>query len=180
MMNKKRSYKGNLAKYLVVIPLALILLVGNAVQATPGLLNGDILSIEVQDNPRGNDEKPLSVAEVMPSYPGGEQAMFKYLAGSLKYPIKALEGKKEGLVFVKFVVGEDGTISDATVIKSANTELDKEALRVVNAMPKWTPGKQKGKAVSVYYALPIVFKIQGSQKVIDEPAGNAVIVMGYN
>jgi periplasmic protein TonB len=99
-------------------------------------------------------------AEVMPEYPGGMAALMAYLQKNLHYPAMAREEGIEGKVFVKFIVNAKGEIENAMIVKSLAGGCDKEALRVINAMPKWKPGKQNGQAVKVFYMLPISFKLQ--------------------
>ena len=105
-------------------------------------------------------EEIFSVVEQMPEYPGGERELMKFLAMNIKYPKEAQEQGKQGRVIVQFVVEKDGSITDAKILKTVDPQLDAEALRVVNAMPNWTPGKQRGKEVRVIHALPIVFRLQ--------------------
>lgn len=99
------------------------------------------------------------ISEVAPAYPGGVNAMMKYLQKSIKYPNEAKEKGIKGTVFVEFVVEKDGTVDDVLVKKGVNPLLDKEAVRVVNSMPKWTPGKQNGHLVAVRYTLPVKFDL---------------------
>lgn len=97
------------------------------------------------------------VCEQMPTFPGGEQALMKYLSETLKYPAEAANKGVQGRVIVSFVVEKDGSIGNISVQRSVDPALDAEAMRVVRNMPKWTPGKQRGQAVSVQYMLPINF-----------------------
>ena len=102
----------------------------------------------------------FTVVEDMPMFPGGESALLSYIGKSVKYPVIAQENGIQGRVIVSFVVEKDGSVADATVVRGVDPSLDKEALRVVNAMPKWTPGKQRGKPVRVKYTLPVTFRLQ--------------------
>ena len=97
--------------------------------------------------------------EQMPEYPGGFDGLKSFITDNVKYPEQAKKNKVEGKVFISFVVDKDGSVTDAQVVKSVDMELDKEALRVVNTMKKWTPGKQKGETVKVQYTLPIQFAL---------------------
>ena len=100
-------------------------------------------------------------AEVMPAYPGGIAAMMKYLSSNIRYPPIANENGLEGKVIVKFYVDKDGTVRDPQVLKDGvGGGCGEEAIRVVKAMPKWTPGLQRGNPVKVYYTLPVTFKLQ--------------------
>jgi protein TonB len=105
-------------------------------------------------------QKPFEVAEVMPSFPGGEKELMKFLNDNLKYPVVDAEQGTEGRVVLRFVVGIDGFITDVTVMRSLSPTTDKEAIRVVRAMPKWIPGRQNGKSVPVYFSLPVRFKLE--------------------
>ncbi len=102
----------------------------------------------------------FTVVEDMPMFPGGESALLSYIGKSVKYPVIAQENGIQGRVIVSFVVEKDGSVADATVVRGVDPSLDKEALRVVNSMPKWTPGKQRGKPVRVKYTLPVTFRLQ--------------------
>ena len=105
----------------------------------------------------------FDVVETMPQFPGGPQELFGFLSKNIRYPKDAMEANIQGRVIVTFVVGKDGSINDARVVKSVNPSLDAEALRVINAMPKWTPGTQSGKAVNVKYTVPITFRLDGGK-----------------
>jgi TonB family protein len=97
------------------------------------------------------------VVETMPEFPGGEDAFNQYLADSIRYPAAAVENSIQGRVFVTFVVEKDGSVSDARILRGIGGGCDEEALRVIRNMPKWIPGKQRGKPVRVQYNLPIMF-----------------------
>ena len=102
----------------------------------------------------------FQVVEEMPQFPGGMGEAMKFLAKNMKYPVAAQQAKIEGRVIVQFVVEKDGSVSDVKVMRGVNSELDAEAIRVVSMMPKWIPGKQRGKAVAVKYTMPIMFRLQ--------------------
>ena len=107
------------------------------------------------------EEVIFMVVETMPEFPGGQQALFKYLGENVKYPVIAQENGIQGRVICQFVVNKDGSIVDVVVVRSSGEpSLDKEALRVINSMPKWKPGKQRGKAVSCKYTVPVSFRLQ--------------------
>ena len=101
----------------------------------------------------------FDVVEVMPQFPGGQIAMLQYLMKNIKYPEQAMKEGIQGRVTVRFIVEKDGSISDVKPILSVHPLLNKEAVRVVESMPKWTPGKQNGKPVRVRYNLPVMFKL---------------------
>ena len=105
-------------------------------------------------------DMPFVIVEGMPSFPGGQEAMLQFLAENVKYPVIAQEKGIQGRVICQFVVDKDGSIVDLEVVRSCgDASLDKEAVRVINSMPKWKPGNQRGKTVRVKYTLPISFKI---------------------
>ena len=107
------------------------------------------------------EEEIFMIVESMPEFPGGQQALFKYLAENVKYPVIAQENGIQGRVICQFVVEKDGKVSDIQVVRSSGeASLDKEAQRVINSMPKWKPGKQRGKPVRVKYTLPVNFRLQ--------------------
>ena len=106
------------------------------------------------------NQKVFDVVEVMPEYPGGIQALFEYLSQNVKYPADAETQKVEGRVIATFIVETDGTINNVEVVRPVFPSLDAEALRVLSAMPKWTPGKQSGKEVRVKYTVPISFHLK--------------------
>ena len=97
--------------------------------------------------------------DIKPEYPGGMPAMYKYLQENLQYPPRAFKNKKEGTVLVSFVVSKTGKMCDVKVVKSVDPDCDKEALRVVSAMPNWTPGKMEGRPVNCRYIIPVKFKL---------------------
>lgn len=116
----------------------------------------EALSGPVEKNP----QQALKVAEVMPKFPGGVDALFRYLARSIKYPVIAQEKKEQGKVTLQMVIGKDGNVSDIKIIDSVSPSLAAEAIRVVSNMPKWEPGLQGGQPVAVEYTLPVIFRLQ--------------------
>ncbi len=102
----------------------------------------------------------FTVVEKMPLFPGGEGKMMEFLYKNIKYPVIAQENGIQGRVICTFVVNRDGTIVDAEVVRGVDASLDREALRVINTMPKWQPGEQRGKPVRVKYTLPVQFRLQ--------------------
>ncbi len=125
---------------------------------------GDLVEIKyvpvevVEEEPE--EEEIFQVVEQMPEFPGGMAALMTWLSKNIKYPTIAQENGTQGRVIVQFVVNRDGTIIDPVVAKGVDPYLDKEALRVIAAMPKWNPGMQRGKAVRVKFTLPVQFKLQ--------------------
>ncbi|MCX6235504.1 MAG: energy transducer TonB [Bacteroidetes bacterium] len=103
----------------------------------------------------------FTVVEESPSYPGGEAARIQYLQDNIKYPQMARESGIQGTVYVTFVVEPDGSVSHVLVLRGIGGGCDEEAIRVVNSMPRWNPGKQRGKPVRVQFNMPIKFTLQG-------------------
>ena len=107
------------------------------------------------------EDEIFMVVETMPEFPGGQAELFKYLSENVKYPVIAQENGIQGRVICQFVVNKDGSIVDVEVVRSGgDASLDKEAVRVIKSMPKWKPGKQRGKPVRVKYTVPVNFKLQ--------------------
>ena len=107
-----------------------------------------------------SEQQIFTVVEKMPEFPGGMAALMKYLANAIKYPVIAQENGIQGRVSCSFVINKDGSIVDAVVLRGVDPSLDKEALRVITAMPKWKPGEQRGKPVRVKYTVPVTFRLQ--------------------
>lgn len=104
-------------------------------------------------------EQIYDIVEQYPEFPGGYSALTKWIDDNLKYPVEAAMDGIEGRVIVQFIVRPTGKVVDAEVVRGIAPSLDKEALRLINIMPSWIPGRQKGKAVNVRYTLPITFKL---------------------
>lgn len=127
--------------------------------------NGEILKakevIAEPEPPKHEEEnKVFDIVEQQPLFPGGRAALMKYLSENTKYPVVAQENGVQGRVTVQFVVEKDGSISDVHVLRGVDPSLDKEAVRVVKSMPRWTPGKQNGITVRVNYRVPVLFRLQ--------------------
>jgi periplasmic protein TonB len=118
-----------------------------------------VISTETEEEEE-EESKVFFIVEDMPEFPGGDMALRQYIANTIKYPVIAQENGIQGKVYVTFVVDQDGGVSDARIARGVDPSLDKEALRVVNSLPKWKPGKQRGKPVRVSYTVPINFVLQ--------------------
>lgn len=128
-------------------------------------VGGEVLKakeeIAAPEPPKHEEEnKIFEVVEQMPKFPGGDAALLSYLSSHTNYPTVAAENGVQGRVVVGFVVERDGSVSDVKILRSVDPSLDKEAMRVVKSMPKWTPGKQNGSAVRVKFQVPVSFKLQ--------------------
>lgn len=106
------------------------------------------------------EQEVFTIVETMPSFPGGQEKLMQYLASNIKYPQIARESNVQGRVYLSFVIEPDGSVSNVKVLRGIGAGCDEEAMRVVKSMPKWSPGKQRGKAVRVSYTVPVNFKLQ--------------------
>ena len=127
--------------------------------------NGEILKAKeviAQPEPPKHveEDKVFDIVEQQPLFPGGQGALMQFLHDNIKYPVVAQENGVQGRVTVQFVVEKDGSITDVHVLRGVDPSLDKEAVRVVKSMPRWTPGKQNGTTVRVNYRLPVLFRLQ--------------------
>lgn len=139
----------------------------------------DTAKVAKSKNPNRNDDI-FDVVEEMPAFPGGQTAMMQYLAKNVRYPAKAHQERIQGRVIVKFVVDKDGTVIQPTIARAVSPELDAEAIRVISAMPKWTPGKQRGKEVRVKFTVPIAFKLsEPKAEEIKDSQLDEVVVVAY-
>lgn len=120
----------------------------------------DVAPIIKQEEEKAEESQVFFIVEDMPEFPGGELALRKFIANAIKYPVIAQENGIQGKVYVNFVVDKDGSITNAKIARGVDPSLDKEALRVVNSLPKWKPGMQRGKPVKVSYTVPISFVLQ--------------------
>ena len=161
MINKEKTSKLSIAKYLFAIPVIAVMILANAnyVFATP-MTEFENNEEKVAELPKVKDEKPFTSVEQMPRFPGGERAQMQFMGENLKYPEDAATNKIEGRVVVRFVISSIGKITDVTIIRGLSLSCDAEAIRVVEAMPDWTPGKQNGIDVPVYYTLPVLYKLK--------------------
>ncbi len=114
----------------------------------------------VEEKTPVEDNKVFEAVEQMPTFPGGEAELMKYLSKNLSYPTLAAEHGIQGTVLLQFVVQKDGSIGEVKVVRSKDPDLDKEAVRVVKGMPKFIPGRMNGQAVNVWFTLPVRFKLQ--------------------
>ena len=158
MMNKQTSNPLARFKYLLFVPLAVALLAMNST-AMRANVQKKVVKTNKTTKKSGANDKVYVVVEQMPSFPGGDSALLKYLFENIKYPMSALKAQKQGRVMVRFTVEKDGAITNVKVARSVTPSLDAEAVRAIKSMPKWTPGKQGGQLVRVRYNVPVSFKL---------------------
>jgi protein TonB len=120
---------------------------------------GTLVSSYVEDKYKKTDV-PFILVEEMPEFPGGQKALLNYLSTHVNYPEIAQENGIQGKVYVSFVIDENGNIRNVNILRGVDKSLDSESIRVVQSMPKWKPGKQRGKAVKVQFNVPITFELQ--------------------
>ena len=227
MMNKKRKKEIGRTKYLLLLPIAALLLIISNIEAvartTKNFTREVIQTVEksteqvtkavgqipeqatveevtipkespadiditdkdpaaiMQKVNTGDDDDIFDVVEEMPVFPGGQTGLMEFIAKNLRYPVKAQKEGIQGRVIARFIVEKDGSVSNLAVARrSASSELDAEAIRVLSTMPKWTPGKQRGKEVRVKYTVPIAFKLSGPEvEEIKDSKLMEVVVVGY-
>ena len=124
-----------------------------------GALTFSMAAQTAAPSPEDNNIYTSASVQQQAEYPGGQAAMYKWINENIRYPDVAREQGISGKVYVKFVVEKDGSISDIKIVKSPAPSLEKEVIRVLNLMPKWNPAKQNGKAVRVYFNMPVDFKL---------------------
>ncbi len=144
----------------IIIP-ALLLLFAGAAKAQEDI-SAPIVVREPVVEP-DNQNGVFNFVDSMPEFPGGQEALVEYLSKNIKYPEAAIEAGIQGAVYVSFTVDADGAIRDALVMRGIGGGCDEEALRVVNSMPLWEPGMQRGEAVMVKYRMPIRFRLRDEQ-----------------
>ncbi|WP_217931104.1 M56 family metallopeptidase [Bacteroides caecimuris] len=194
MMNKRRTKEIGRTKYLMFLPLAAILMIVSNIEMVARTTEKFAKEITL---PQGTKEKEVTktqiksvpdsvvflVVEEMPDFPGGMKALMDYLSENVKYPAEAHAIGAQGRVIVSFTVKKDGSIADTKVERSVNPYLDKEAMRVIAAMPKWKPGKQRGEAVNVKLTVPVAFRLSNPEppkaEEIKQSDLDEVVVVGY-
>ena len=171
MMNKTKSPTRKLAKYLMLLPFIFALVTINS--CTSKDKNTDENQSETTEQeailPPETDVttsaeptgEVFDIVEEIPLFPGGDAAMMKFFSNNIKYPIEAQEKNIQGRVICNFIVEKDGSLSNIKVVRGVDPLLDNEAIRVLQTMPNWTPGKQNGEEVRVQFTLPVVFRLQG-------------------
>ena len=201
MMNQQKTRKAGILKYSLIVPLALALVLSSNVQTLVASAKNTVTTTkapEVVISPKENSpaidsnatrdlkpanqepaDKVYTVVEKMPQFPGGESALMEYLAKNIKYPVDAQKNNEQGNVIVRFVINESGKVEKPEIVRSISSNLDQEALRIVNSLPDWIPGEQKGVKVQVLYTLPINFKLDDGTKTESEPVKNSVTVTAY-
>ncbi|MDR1004163.1 MAG: M56 family metallopeptidase [Prevotellaceae bacterium] len=181
MMNKQRTQNVGRTKYLMFIPLAALLMVISNIETVARSIQtpeqsesfsqraDTIYPVKVLGVENDSD-KVFEMVEKMPQFPdGGMSALMTFLVRNIKYPANAMNSKTQGRVVVSFVVEKDGSITNEKVVRSVDPELDNEAIRVVRLMPKWEPGMQRGEAVRVAFTVPVMFRLDTGNTLVETP-----------
>ena len=161
MMTKKPTSSLASIKLLIAAPVTGLVFLfvsafGNITSSTPLPAPPDATELTSEDS----GEVPFVVVEEMPQFPGGDTTLLKYLAKNTTYPQNAKENKIEGRVIIRFCITEKGSINKISILKGVDPELDAEAMRVVGTLPLFNPGRHNGKAVPVWYMIPITFALK--------------------
>ena len=183
MMNKRRTKEIGRTKYLMFLPLAALLMIISNIEVVARTTKEFAKEMMAAPEEQGVSQTELANGPELP----GQSALMEYLAKNIKYPATAHENGKQGRVIVMFVVKKDGSISDVKTVRGVDPYLDKEAERVIAAMPNWKPGKQRGQAVNVRFTVPVTFRLSGPEpaKPAETPEAVAiekfeeVVVVGY-
>ena len=180
MMNQQKTKKAGMLKYSLIVPLALALvlssnaetIVNSTKEALASTKNpevnipkenktkGSTVLYTKPTNQQSDNNKIYTVCDKMPQFPGGEKELLNYIGLNLKYPVIAQNNGIQGKVIARFVVSKTGKVEKVEIVRRLDPLCDKEALRVINKLPHFIPGKVKGKNVAVYYTLPITFKLE--------------------
>ena len=155
---------------ILIVAFTLYARSSNSYEEANGITLDKIETYSIQKN--SNIYKAYEAVEQMPYFPGGESEMMKFIRENIQYPASAKEYGIQGRVILRFVVTETGTIENITVLRSLDPACDKEAIRLLKSMPKWIPGKQNDEIVSVYYTLPIAFKLQTRKSLSKNDTGD--------
>ena len=166
MIYKNKTSKWMLSTYMLALTVigSTALFVAGCEQTEQNEAEMAVMNKKTAEEKAPLDGPVFSVVEEQPEFPGGQQAMFQFLARNIKYPTKAARANVQGRVFLQFIVTEDGNVRDIKVLKGIGFDCDEEAARVLAMFPKWIPGKQDGKPVNVKYHLPINFQLEESDE----------------
>lgn len=168
MMTINKSSRWNQLRALAVVPVTALALLAfaNPTTETANVQNNVAQQVTKTS---AQDKKVYRSVDQMPQFPDGDVALMKYLQSEIKYPMNAAKNNIQGRVVVQFVVDENGDIGEVKVVRSIDEELDAEAVRVIKSLPKFIPGRENGEAVSVWYTLPVSFKLQSDGNKPQQP-----------
>jgi len=180
-MHQQKTVSKKIIQSLLFVPIVFAFVFSANAQTTvniPVPISTDSLRKAKPDLDKPDKNGIYQVIEKMPQFPGGEKGLLDYISHNLKYPIDAQEKGIQGRIIVRFVVTKFGKVENVETIRGLYPSIDKEGARVVSSLPDWKPGEQKGEKVSVYYTLPITFKLDGSAKPqMLDPAKKPLMIM---
>lgn len=159
MMTKKRSNPISKGKYILVLPMIAFFIVFFSTSGIQSVVGQEKAKTTTPAPKSGEQKEVFTVVEEMPTFPGGDEALGKFLGENIHYPDSAIAKHIQGNVFVQFVVNKDGAVGDVKILRGIGGGCDEEALRVIKLMPRWNPGKQRGEPVAVQFNLPIRFAL---------------------
>lgn len=168
MMTKRETGRSASLKLILAVPLSALMILAfsckqkdmaeNSIAVAAPAVEEITLAYDTTSTGM-SEEKAFKVVDVMPSFPGGDTALFGYLNRHIDYPVEAKENGIQGKVLLRFIVDEQGSVGDITIVRSAGPLLDRAAYNAIKDIPAWVPGKQGDKAVKVYYVIPINFRL---------------------
>ena len=177
----QKPFSKKIIQSLLYIPIVFAFVFSANAQSQANIpvpISTDSLRKAKPDLDKPNKDVVYTVIDKMPQFPGGEKALLDYIGHNLRYPVDAQEKGIQGRIIVRFVVSKSGKVEKAEILRGLDPSLDKAGLAVVNSLPDWMPGEQKGEKVSVYYTLPIIFKLEGSTKPqLLDPAKKPLMIM---
>ncbi len=163
MMKKNSSNKSSLLKIVLILPIVIVISIWvSCSKELQNLTTQDELTVETVKSKTADGEEIFMIVKEMPQFPGGELGLRKYIADNVKYPKAAADSGISGKVYVRFAVMSTGKVEKVVIARGVHQLLDEEAMRVISKLPDWTPGKQKGKAVNVWYTIPINFALDNA------------------
>lgn len=159
MMTRKKLSKWSFAKIGWALPIVAFLLLSNCKSKTEPTPATEVSQSEVVNHTKTDSLEIITTPDVMPQFPGGEEAMYQYLVSNLTYPQDAIDNQIQGIVYIEFTVDKEGNILNIRAKNEIHPSLNKEAIRIVESMPKWIPGKHKGEDINTNLTLPIRFAL---------------------
>lgn len=177
---KERTITDRKGAFSLEVPANAILRCGYQGRESQEVLAADMTNnthLSLSSKSREMNEQVFTVVEKMPSFPGGDAELLKYIATNIKYPKESQDNGEQGRVICSFIVGRDGSVNNPEVLRGVTPLLNEEAVRVINTMPRWNPGMQRGKAVAVKYTVPITFRLKSPVEEAKEETLTVVDVM---
>jgi len=147
-----------------ILALFLFIILNQSLFSQEKKKEDDVVPINIGEVEEVGEEEIFTMVEEMPSFPGGEDSLYKYLGMNIRYPLAAKSNGIQGIVYVTFVISKNGSVKDVKLLRGIGGGCDEEAIRVVQEMPNWNPGKQRGKNVNVQINMPIKFTVRKNKE----------------